>query len=622
LLISCELFAVHALNDSNFEPFVKKIELLQDSNPSEAYSYFQSIEKHLPALPTLSITNQIVFYKLQSEVYLEQAQYDFVVKSTSKGLDLAKQLSSPSIVITELLYARGFAIESLGDIEAAQKEYRAGLGIAESLNNNKFIVTGLANLGATYYLTERFDRAFIVLNDALALTKKFDDDETKGFIHAELGILYSYIGQDDKSMEFYQKSYEYYQKAGKNFYAYNSLQNIAINHSYKERYEEAIVIYKEIIENAGKIGNIEVIAGVYMGMAWAQLKKADKDPEAAYQYMLIASQYAEQAQQHDIPLSHAIDKAYLLMEMERYQEALTSSQLAEKYIKKYEPGQYAQTVSKLNLWYLQAEIYYKLSDYKNAFLVQEQYAEFALSLAGRSSFAELDDIRMRYESEQADLKKKILEQKESVQSLLLKDANTEIENRQLLMMFIAIVALFLAWALVKVISGQKLLFKVSNTDSLTGVSNRRQLIELGNKYFVYAKKSQQQLSVLMLDVDDFKSVNDNYGHKIGDRVLMEIASLGQSCMRSTDEFGRVGGEEFMVLLPDTSNAEAQHIADRLRLLIFDHHWKLAPDHNVSVSIGAAHYDEAKHQSFEQLLKSADVLLYQAKHQGKNKVCFE
>jgi len=619
--MSCNALAIHMLDDDGFEQFVKKIETLQDSNPSEAYHFFQSVEKHLPVQSSLSITNQIVFYKLQSEVYLEQAQYDFVVKSASKGLELAKQLSSPSIVITELLYARGFAIESLGDLDAAQKEYRAGLEIAESLNNKKFIVTGLANLGALYYLTEKFDRAFIVLNDALALTKKFDDDETKGFIHAELGILYSYIGQEDKSMEFYQKSYEYYQKAGKNFYAYNSLRNIAINHSYKERYEEAIVIYKEIIENADKIGNIEVIAGVYTGMAWAQLKKADKDPEAAYQYMLIASQYAEQAQQHDIPLSHAIDKAYLLMEMERYQEALASSELAEQYIKEYQPGQYAQTVSKLNLWYLKAEIYFKLADYENAFLVQEKYASFALSLAGRSNFAELDEIRMRYESEQADLQKKILEQNESVQSLLLQETQHEIENKQLLVTVIAVLALILAWTLVKVISGQKQLFKVSNTDSLTGVANRRLLIDLGNKQFAHAKKSQEQLSILMLDVDDFKAVNDDYGHKIGDSVLKDIASIGHNCMRSYDKFGRVGGEEFMALLPNTSNEEAQQIAERLRLFIFEHRWGYELDRSVSVSIGVAHYDEERHQRFEQLLKSADVLLYQAKHTGKNKVCF-
>ena len=409
LLIACKSMALQAIKDKSFDAYIKKAESLKDINAAQAFTFLDAQTKNISSL---SIENQLIFYKLLAELYVEQAQYQQSIDLATNALKLARKLSTPSITASELLYARGFAIESLGDYQAAREDYLNGLDIANSLNNKKIVATGLINIGALDYLMEKFDRSLIMFNDALAIAQKINDDELLGFIYGEMGILYSLLNQEDKSLSYHKSAYEYYLKAGKVFYAFNTLRNIASSHSVNERYDEAIRVYEQILKNVDEIANDELIASVYAGMAWAHIKKEDRDPEASYQYMLIASQYIEKAEQVDIPIAHALDKGYLFFELGRYQEALENMHIATEYLKKYQGSEQkvVNTISKLNLLYLKAETYFKIEEYQKAYQAQDEFITFALSLPEKSDIDGIEDLRMRYESEQADLQTKILEQ--------------------------------------------------------------------------------------------------------------------------------------------------------------------------------------------------------------------
>lgn len=621
------------LSSENFDAFVKKVELMQDSSPNKAFVYLASFEASLSSLP---LENQLVFYKLQSELYHEIGQFSLSKAAASRGLKLAKQLSSPSIAITELLYARGFAIESLGDLNGALAEYVNGLQVAESLNNKKYVAMGLINLGAIYYLTEKFEQALTVFNDALVISTDVNDDELKGYVSSELGILYSHLGQTEKSMSFYQKSYEHYQKAGKVFYAYNSLRNIAFNHSANERYDEAITLYKEIIDNGEDIGDVAILATVYSGMAWAQLNKKDKDEEASYQYMLIASQYFAQSEQYDVPVTHALDRGFLMLKMKRYQEALDSADEASRNMNKYAEfkGNYAATISNISVLYLQAESNYQLKNYQQAYQYQQQLTEFAAKVRERANMDEIDDLRMRYESDQADLTRDILAQEKSLQQLLLVQGNQTLENRKFWLVVIAIISLLLAWVLIKVVIGQKQLIKATSIDDLTGVENRRRIMEVGKKHFRKVKRSADEFSLLMLDIDDFKGINDQHGHQVGDEVLRNVSLIGKKMVKQNSKhkstlFGRLGGEEFIVLLPDFGNSAALDFAEQLRESISQFNWQLIRPNrratdtesvSTTVSIGVASFTSSQYKDFDAMVQAADFALYQAKDCGKNKVC--
>lgn len=150
----------------------------------------------------------------------------------------------------------------------------------------------------------------------------------------------------------------------------------------------------------------------------------------------------------------------------------------------------------------------------------------------------------------------------------------------------------------------------SKTDVLTGLLNRKTLEE----YFTHWEKTKTPFCILFLDLDFFKQINDTYGHDVGDNVLRSFSSMVQKFMRKTDVCARWGGEEFIVLLPETSIKEAFMIAERIRGNMYKE--QLLIEKNVTVSIGIAQYPY-HHEQIEKVIKKADDALYIAKRNGRN-----
>jgi diguanylate cyclase (GGDEF)-like protein/PAS domain S-box-containing protein len=157
-------------------------------------------------------------------------------------------------------------------------------------------------------------------------------------------------------------------------------------------------------------------------------------------------------------------------------------------------------------------------------------------------------------------------------------------------------------------------------DVLTGLNNRRHFYELAERELSRAKRHGEPLSVLMLDVDHFKLFNDNYGHHAGDMVLQKLSGVCVHILREIDIMGRIGGEEFAILLPETDGAQAWETAERLRLGILGAPVQLELDATIffTVSIGVASFAAAD-SSVEDLLRRADAALYAAKKAGRNRV---
>lgn len=159
--------------------------------------------------------------------------------------------------------------------------------------------------------------------------------------------------------------------------------------------------------------------------------------------------------------------------------------------------------------------------------------------------------------------------------------------------------------------------QVAYIDALTSTLNRRRFYELAEIEFERAKELQQPLSVIMLDIDDFKKFNDQYGHKVGDLVLTKVADTCKSALRGNDIFGRLGGEEFALVLPNTKLEHAIEIASRLCRLI----QKITFSEyifSVTISAGTATLDESC-KNLDILIDHADQAMYLAKNSGRNQV---
>lgn len=162
--------------------------------------------------------------------------------------------------------------------------------------------------------------------------------------------------------------------------------------------------------------------------------------------------------------------------------------------------------------------------------------------------------------------------------------------------------------------------QLANTDELTGLYNRRYFFENAKREFNRAVRHQHQLAVISIDVDYFKAINDKYGHPIGDQALIKIAQFITPTIRAEDTFARIGGEEFSILLPNTSKSQCQKAAERLRDLLDTNPIILEKNIQleIKISVGVS-IIKATDTSFQDLYARSDIALYKAKSIGRNQV---
>jgi diguanylate cyclase (GGDEF)-like protein len=188
----------------------------------------------------------------------------------------------------------------------------------------------------------------------------------------------------------------------------------------------------------------------------------------------------------------------------------------------------------------------------------------------------------------------------------------------------ALFVLLVCWLMLRTVKDIKRMAELEReniTDQLLGIYNRRYLDQRLKEETVRAQRYKAPLALLMLDIDHFKKVNDRYGHQVGDRVLTGIGKLLMAHIRQSDLAARYGGEEVAVVLPNTGEASAYIMAERLRQVVEQTPFSAGPDgarFNVTVSIGLATLGDTQVDSHD-LITCADAALYHAKRSGRNRV---
>lgn len=167
----------------------------------------------------------------------------------------------------------------------------------------------------------------------------------------------------------------------------------------------------------------------------------------------------------------------------------------------------------------------------------------------------------------------------------------------------------------------EIIHRMTITDGLTDLANRKQLDLVLSDEIPRSRRHGRDLSMLMIDIDHFKSINDTHGHLTGDSVLRGLAGILQRRLRPSDRLGRYGGEEFCVILPETSRHNAAKIGEELRALVEAHAF-VAEDKNIRVTISVGVSTLQDDMAMADLYRAADEMLYRAKRTGRNRVCYD
>jgi diguanylate cyclase (GGDEF)-like protein len=161
------------------------------------------------------------------------------------------------------------------------------------------------------------------------------------------------------------------------------------------------------------------------------------------------------------------------------------------------------------------------------------------------------------------------------------------------------------------------LLLMATTDSVTGITNRHAFLDAADAIHHNCLRLKKSLSVLFIDIDHFKGINDRYGHAFGDEVLVRLAATIDCCLRGSDLHCRFGGEEFVALLPGANTAMAESVAARIKDGVGELRFEAHPDFSFTISIGIASGVPLK--NFEDIIALADAAMYDAKHAGRNRV---
>jgi diguanylate cyclase (GGDEF)-like protein len=603
-----------SVNLSEFDIIAEAVEELTKTDLRQAHQQLSSYNDYLDSL---TIEQNLVYFKLLTEIQIEQNKYSLAKITVQRGLTIARRLASPSILISELLYLKGFAYESLDDFEEATNAYKKGLNIATLLHHNIEIASGLINLGAVAYLTDDYERSLVLLNDAYKIAGKTDDEELKGTANTELGNVYSRLLQNEQSMIYYQQSYLHFKKVGMLLSAQKSLTNIALHHLQNENYQSAIRVFATIITEFDDNTPSDTMFNVYSSMAWAHLNAEDNDPQSAYQYITLAKRFLPFTEKVSYRMRFYFDEANVLYQLERFDEAMNTVNKAEQLWANQFSTSPIKKQTYLVILDLRAKVFFKQKKFEQAYQVKLNEISLTDELYKNEDNRSITQVRLSLEAKQADKQNEILNNQRILYEENLHEAALESEQQRIYLAISALLALGFTGLLIRLLHNQYKLQIANKYDQLTGAMNRHYLIKRVNESVKLAQIKDNELSVLMINIDSLKQVNEALGYQSGDEIIAKISKIILKKLQDKNFLGRFGGDTLMVVLPSTLNANAIEMAETIRLSVNNYVSQHSDWKSISVSIGVASLGNVN--SVVDLIKKAEELLLQAKIAGKNKV---
>jgi diguanylate cyclase (GGDEF)-like protein len=266
-----------------------------------------------------------------------------------------------------------------------------------------------------------------------------------------------------------------------------------------------------------------------------------------------------------------------------------------------------------------ANSYAAVKDFDNAYKNKKDYVDDYNDFSDAKRENTVDELTTKYAIAHKNEANKLLENQNKLKALRIGDVHRQQEDQQkkFLLIFCAILLFILLF--LRQLKVRRKLIILAQTDSLTGLMNRETLFKKGQQLVHDACEHELDLSILLFDIDHFKKINDKFGHSHGDLVLEKMALLVNETMRSRDIFARLGGEEFVAILPGTDLEQAKAIAMRVMEKIVQHDFsEQGIDSNITISIGVANIKNTQDE-FDDILHAADLAMYQAKPLRRNQM---
>ena len=510
------------------------------------------------------------------------------------------------------LYCRGGAREEIDTPRNAKADYDAGIALARTIESDRLVADGLVASGGMQSLLGQQGHA---IRDFLAAQRLYEragrrDDAEANLLN--LAIAYRRLGDFERALDYFRQSAAFAERTGD----WGGLGSALLQQGYlyedSGRAREALPLYQRALELSRKQTDAYGVASAQLAMAYPAILGHDAAGALASLDRAETGFRAigDRSNQEMIDLR----RGQALAGLGAHAQAMALYARAAVAIERGGNLRYQAMLYRARAASEQA-----LGQTGAALADLQRYigADAAIDAGNRSQQAEVlefqfDTARNEAENRRLTAEKAMRERQLSALLAARRWQWTAIALGSLL------VALLFALVMRQVARARNLSV-LASTDPLTGVANRRRIERFGVQAVAQARSRHQPLTVLTFDIDHFKQVNDAHGHLVGDRVLIRLAQACQGALRHGDLLGRTGGEEFLVVLPDTRLAQALPIAQRLRAAAAGLDLSDVPGQApVTISLGLAEL-RAADVDLVDLLARADGALYRAKSEGRDRI---
>ncbi|MBN2430062.1 MAG: GGDEF domain-containing protein [Acidobacteria bacterium] len=560
------------------------------------------------------------------------ARYEEALRHFTDSLVLARKAADEAAIALSLDRI-GVIHGSLSDFARALEFFLEALEIRERIGDKKQIARSLNNIGVIYQRMADLDKSLEYFTRTLQIMEEANDSDGIGAALNNIGNIYDSLGNHNKALDYFERSLKLRQATGNRKGTALLLNNIGRIYSMQgddrralDTLFQALKIREEIQDNMGVSESYNNIGKVYL--------KLGENDEALI-YYLKALRLKEQLKDRWNIAYTAREIGNLYLELKQPELALEYARRALQISREIESPR-LQMDSHLLL----SRIHRVRKDYGPALEHFEQYSVLNQEIYSTERQEKIAEIENRYESQKKEREIELLKKDREIQRLEL-ERQKDIRN-SLIVFFVLILgmaALFYNRYRLKIKANRQLaeanrkiseqndaltdayerLDRLARTDPLTGVSNRRDIMEYIHAETARVERRGLPFVLILMDIDNFKAVNDCFGHDGGDQILTSLARAMQESIRKQDLLGRWGGEEFLFFLPETRSAGGAVIAEKIRQMVEEFHVDRAGDEAISVTatFGVAEYDGS--HALADVIKQADQALYLGKREGKNRV---
>lgn len=483
------------------------------------------------------------------------------------------------------VHTQGRAHMQLANFGEALTCYLRALSLYESLHMTDQVVNCLSYIGVVYCYLSEYAQGMEYMFKALNAASEMGRELVEAEILNDLGYSFVMIGQYADALPYLEKSLEIFDRNGDKTRLSWTLDSLCNAYLRMGDPQHALEVGLESVRLSRELKEWKKVAEHMQGVGRAYLVGGDHDKaHSFFEESLII------AQQHGFRLE-AGAALRVLGEM-----AFVEGESESALIKLNQALDIARAIEAREL---------EIDCCRSLVNAHKSRKEYELAL---KYYEEFHTVKEAVFNDVADRRMKNLQVMHQLESAR---KETEIAHLRTL-------------ALQKEVDerkrAQEQLEHLANTDSLTGLTNRRSFFILAEGCFQQARLQGQPMALIMADIDHFKKVNDTYGHMTGDQVLVRLSDLVRASFRREDITSRFGGEEFVILLPNTDAAHARKVADRLRKQVMAA--GLNTDQgsiSITISLGVAMITDEPDLNLEDLLVRADRALYKAKQAGRNRV---